>query len=85
MKIERIIELAEKAGAFPVGSGADNSFGFRERALERFARMIAAECASICEVNGESYQYSFTASKAHLAESTSMHCSRLIKREFGVE
>ncbi len=41
---QQIIELAEKSGAFPIGSGADNSLGFRERALEEFVALIVQEC-----------------------------------------
>ena len=51
----------------------------------KFAELIVRECASICELNGKSYKYSFTPMKARLAESTSTHCSELIKKHFGVE
>ena len=52
---------------------------------EKFAELIVRECASICEVNSDTYQYSFTPSKALLAGSTSVYCSTLIKNRFGVE
>ena len=54
-------------------------------ALEKFIESIILECASVCEQNGESYKHSFTPAKAAVAESTSVFCSDLIKRYFGVE
>lgn len=53
--------------------------------LNRFAELIVRECASICELNGQSYTHSFTPAKARLAESTSNHCGLMIKKHFGVE
>jgi len=50
-----------------------------------FAELIVRECASICELNGQSYTHSFTPAKARLAESTSNHCGLMIKKHFGVE
>lgn len=50
-----------------------------------FAELIVRDCASICELNGQSYKHSFTPAKARLAESTSNHCGLMIKRHFGVE
>ena len=85
MEIKRIIELAEKAGAFPVGSGADNSFGFRERALERFARFIAIECMLICEDRAHSAEFSYTPVKALVAKRTALGCAELIKGTFEIE
>lgn len=58
---------------------------FTEQELEKFAELIVRECASICEINGQSYKYSFTPAKAQLAESTSNHCGIMIKKHFGVE
>lgn len=52
---------------------------------EKFAELIVRECASICELNGQSYKHSFTPVKAKLAESTSVYCGTLIKKHFGVE
>jgi|688.fasta_scaffold528143_4 hypothetical protein len=52
---------------------------------EKFAELIVKECASICELNGQSYTHSFTPAKARLAESTSNHCGLMIKKHFGVE
>jgi len=52
---------------------------------EKFAELIVQECASICELNGQSYTHSFTPAKARLAESTSNHCGLMIKKHFGVE
>jgi hypothetical protein len=75
---ERIRELAEQASkeVFPI-----NSIAF----MEKFAELIVKECASICELNGQSYTHSFTPAKARLAESTSNHCGLMIKKHFGVE
>ena len=85
METKRIIELAEKAGAFPVGSGADNSFGFRERALERFAKMIATECMLICEERAHSAEFSYTPAKALVAKRTALGCAELIRGTFEIE
>ena len=52
---------------------------------EKFAELIVRDCASICEINGQSYTHSFTPAKARLAESTSNHCGLMIKRHFGVK
>ena len=51
----------------------------------KFAELIVSECARICELNGETYTYSFTPMKAQLAESTSNHCGIMIRKHFGVE
>jgi hypothetical protein len=53
--------------------------------IEKFAELIIKECASICEINGNTYMYSFTPAKARLAESTSKYCGTMIKKHFGVE
>ncbi len=50
---------------------------------KKFAELIVAECASICEL--QSYKHSFTPAKARLAESTSVYCGTLIKKHFGVD
>lgn len=55
------------------------------QSLEKFAELIVRDCASICEINGQSYKHSFTPAKARLAESTSNHCGLMIKKHFGVE
>jgi hypothetical protein len=52
---------------------------------EKFAELIVKECASICELNGQSYKHSFTPAKARLAESTSKYCGELVKRYFGIK
>ena len=81
---ERIKELAEHAN-----SQHDNFFDLNYKELdvflEKFAELIVKECASICELNGQSYTHSFTPAKARLAESTSNHCGLMIKKHFGVE
>ena len=79
---ERILQLAKQAGLdddmFPLDEW-DNP------ELEKFAELIIQECASICELNGQSYTHSFTPAKARLAESTSNHCAMMIKKHFGVK
>lgn len=85
MEIKRIIELAEKAGAFPLDTFADNSFGFRERALERFAKIIATECMLICEDRGHSAEFSCTPAKALVAKRTALGCAELIRGTFEIE
>lgn len=90
MDIKRIIEIAEKAGAFPlypdrINDEGDQSFGFRERALERFAKMIATECMLICEERGNSAEFSYTPVKALVAKRTAEGCATIIKRKFEIE
>ena len=85
METKRIIEMAEKAGAFPVGSGADNSFGFRERALVRFVETIAQECIRLCKEHGHSAQFSYTPARAKLVEKGAYGCSQLIARKFEIK
>ena len=60
-------------------------FQFDRDQLNKFAESIVQECASICELNGQSYKHSFAPAKAKLAESTSVYCGTLIKKHFGVE
>ena len=81
---ERIEELQIQAEA-----AADEIFDrkgkmYGEIVMEKFAELIVRECASICELNGQSYTHSFTPAKARLAESTSNHCGLMIKKHFGV-
>jgi len=52
---------------------------------DKFAELIIKDCASICEINGSTYKYSFTPAKARLAESTSKYCGTMIKKHFGVD
>jgi hypothetical protein len=78
---ERIRKLAEQAGMHDFVLEA---MGIGEE-FEKFAELIVQECASICELNGQSYTHSFTPAKARLAESTSNHCGLMIKKHFGVE
>jgi hypothetical protein len=82
---ERIRELIREAE-----STTNEGIGFEgqeylDMLMERFAELIVKECASICELNGQSYTHSFTPAKARLAESTSNHCGLMIKKHFGVE
>ena len=77
---ERIQELWRQA----VVNNTKTPMNFQDAANE-FAELIVRECASICELNGQSYTHSFTPAKARLAESTSNHCGLMIKKHFGVE
>jgi hypothetical protein len=81
----RIRELAEQARI----NVSQKNYGYywveSADGIEKFAELIVAECASICEINGQTYKYSFTPAKAQLAESTSNHCGLMIKEHFGVE
>jgi hypothetical protein len=52
---------------------------------QKFAELIIKECASLCEINGSTYKYSFTPARAMLAESASKYCGTMIKKHFGVE
>jgi len=80
-----IKKLAEKSGGFPLGAEADETYGFRERALERFADSIVKECIYLCEQHGNSAPYSYTPAKAKLVEKAAYGCGQLIARKFGVE
>jgi hypothetical protein len=78
---ERIRELAEQAGPNIVKEFDQEDIDF----CEKFAELIIKECASLCEINGSTYKYSFTPAKAMLAESASKYCGTMIKKHFGVE
>jgi hypothetical protein len=82
---EQIQELWKRAGGH---YNRGNQHTWPEYTIddpEKFAELIVKECASICELNGQSYTHSFTPAKARLAESTSNHCGLMIKKHFGVE
>jgi hypothetical protein len=81
---ERIRELAVKSLKHP-DTDNDGLTVFDNDELAKFAELIVRECASICELNGQSYKHSFTPAKAKLAESTSVYCGTLITKHFGVE
>ena len=87
---ERIRELARQAwkeayNVDPSDPRIARAHKAMEEGMEKFAELIVRECASICELNGQSYTHSFTPAKARLAESTSNHCGLMIKKHFGVE
>jgi len=90
MDTRRIIEIAERAGAFPIYPGrkidneGDNTIAFRERALVRFFEMIVDDCAMICEEHGKSAEYSYTPAKALVAKKTAFGCAELMKRKFNI-
>ena len=75
---ERIKQLSEQCTSYNDSDG----WIFDK---EKFAKLLINDCASICEINGQSYKYSFTPARARLAESTSNHCGLMIKKHFGVE
>jgi len=82
----RIKLLAEQSGAWEYfNDGDEKSAVMDSQALSNFAELIIQECASICELNGASYKYSFNPAKARVAESTSKYCGALINRSFGIE
>ena len=64
---------------------SEETNGYGSAWEEKFAEMIIKECASICELNGQSYKFSFTPAKAQLAESASSYCGIMIKKHFGVD
>jgi hypothetical protein len=89
MMNDKIYEFATQAGLITFESIHDSmavtpSIESVAKA-RKFAELIVRECASICELNGQSYTHSFTPAKARLAESTSNHCGLMIKKHFGVE
>ena len=82
---ERFKELLEQTDIphFPIlGSLA---WVATDHDMKKFAELLVKECASICEINGQSYKHSFTPAKARLAESTSNHCAMMINKHFGAE
>ena len=84
---ERIRQLAEQATdtieIVNPDTGTTHHREFFDK--EKFAELIIKECASLCEINGSTYKYSFTPAKAMLAESASKYCGTMIKKHFGVE
>ena len=86
---QRIEKLAEQAGIWKPThdhkTWVKGEYISSPGELEKFAELIVRDCASICEINGQSYKHSFTPAKARLAESTSNHCGLMIKKHFGVE
>ena len=76
---ERIKELAVEA------EFSEKDLHIQGDNFQKFAELLIKDCASICEINGQSYKYSFTPARARLAESTSNHCGLMIKKHFGVE
>lgn len=52
MSDERIFTMAELSGGVPSDNVLDGGFYFRERALLRFAKMIALDCAGLCDMYG---------------------------------
>ena len=76
---ERIRELAVEA------EFSEKDLHIQGDNFQKFAELLIKDCASICEINGQSYKYSFTPARARLAESTSNHCGLMIKKHFGVE
>lgn len=92
MNYDKIKKLAEQAMEYSRDYVAEcKHYGyymehdeFDVRFKEKFAELIVRECANICEIESETYKYSFTPSKARLATSTSKHCATMIKRHFGL-
>ena len=90
---KRIEQLAEQARDYARSHVNDcKHYGYHMEYNEfdlqfekKFAELIVRECADICITEGESYKYSFTPSKARLAESTSKHCAIMLKKYFGIE
>ena len=74
---ERIKELAIEA------EFSEKDLHIQGDNFQKFAELLIKDCASICEINGQSYKYSFTPARARLAESTSNHCGLMIKKHFG--
>ena len=75
---QRVKRLAEQAGVSldtAMAAGVD---------LERFARLIANDCAEICLDNGRTYQSAFTPARAKWAQATANHCGYLIKQIHGI-
>ena len=81
---ERIRQLADKAGGFPLNpdchDGEDNGYGFRERSLERLIELIVQECSTVI-VNG-GYRNPALDEKHPL---TPPEIATMIKEHFGVE
>ena len=88
---EQIKAIGRQAGFAFIEDGVygqrwySSKCGLDASEYEKLVGLIVKECASICELNGQSYKHSFTPVKAKLAESTSVYCGTLIKKHFGVE
>jgi hypothetical protein len=87
MMRERFSALVDKAQELSYKEYEKRLTGYSREDLfnQIFAELIVRECADICITEGESYKYSFTPSKARLAESTSKHCAVMLKKYFGIE
>ena len=78
---ERIRELAEQAGGFPLYPDhpeGDVTMAFRERALERLVDMVVQECANACLTEANKWRGEQDVADFKL-------CASVIKEHFGVK
>jgi hypothetical protein len=84
---ERMAELYRQAQVPYTAIDPSNNMPYETTCFsaDTFAELIVKECASICELNGQTYKYSFTPAKARLAEYASNYCAMMINKHFGTE
>ena len=85
MNKARIESLADEAWEYADSNSTDGDDKHGRLYRDKFAELIAAECARICKEHGETYEYSLTPAKARIASNASNYCAKLIKFHFGVK
>lgn len=75
IRAHEILQMAEESGMTQYVA-AGNKY------LERFAQLLAARCAELCEENAETYEHSHTPARARLSRVASLHCARLIRESY---
>ena len=84
---EKIRELAEQSGFFPVPDETEWDWDYRaENArYERFAELIVKQCMKICEdqasLQSDAYRFDFV---EHDTSETASQCATQIKQHFGI-
>lgn len=75
IRAHEILQMAEESEMTQYVA-ANNKF------LVRFAQLIAARCAELCEENADTYEHSYTPARAQLCRAASLHCASLIRRSY---
>jgi hypothetical protein len=73
---ERIVELAREA---------DLDLQLQSLRVEKFAKLLVAECASVCEEIAEMAEITNTGEVGRKTKATAASCSNFIKNRFGVK
>lgn len=73
---ERIFELAKQA---------DLDLQLQSLRVEKFAKLLVAECAKVCDEIAEMAEITNTGEVARKTKATAVSCSNFIKNRFGVK